>query len=73
MPRNKCFCRFEHHICCDLYPFVSYLLTHPRMLKKFGDEDIRQTQLAMLFFGSYRINATPYLKKLKLNFMFDLL
>jgi hypothetical protein len=28
------FCRFEYHIFCLLYPFVSYLLILPRTLLK---------------------------------------
>jgi hypothetical protein len=27
---EKCFPRFEYHVCYILYPFMAYLLTHPR-------------------------------------------
>jgi hypothetical protein len=36
MPRNKCFFfRFEYHMFYVLYPFVTYLLTLPSIIKAF--------------------------------------
>jgi hypothetical protein len=35
MSRNKCFSGFEYHMFYVLYPFVTYLLTLPRIILEF--------------------------------------